>query len=64
MDAHTSQKIKDLLGTEVLKKIGYTAGGCINEGEGYETDNGLVFIKKNNSPHVNFTLIQFFLVIL
>lgn len=64
MDEYTSQKIKDLLETQVLKKTGFTAGGCINEGEGYETDNGLVFIKKNNSPHVNVDLIQFYFAIL
>lgn len=60
MDEYTTQKIKDLLGTQVLKKTGFTAGGCINEGEGYETDNGIVFIKKNSSSHVNINFIEFF----
>lgn len=52
MDESAIQKIKQLLGTTILKKSGFRAGGCINEGEGYHTDNGLVFIKKNNAKDV------------
>ncbi len=52
MDEATKKKIKDFLGTKTLEKTGFQASGCINEGEGYCTDKGLVFIKKNGNEHV------------
>lgn len=39
--------IKEALKTTILKPHGRSGGGSINEGMGYMTDLGPVFIKKN-----------------
>ncbi|CAG0908397.1 unnamed protein product, partial [Darwinula stevensoni] len=39
--------LKEELGTKTLKPTGQGGGGCINEGEAYHTDQGLVFVKRN-----------------
>ncbi|KAG7505151.1 hypothetical protein JOB18_024627 [Solea senegalensis] len=41
-------KLKKELGTTVLKSTGHSAGGCISEGQSYDTDNGRVFVKINH----------------
>ncbi|CAJ1075191.1 Ketosamine-3-kinase [Xyrichtys novacula] len=41
-------KLKKELGTTMLKSTGHTGGGCISEGQSYETDNGRVFVKINH----------------
>lgn len=39
--------IKEALKTKTLTSFGRAGGGCINEGTGYMTDSGPVFIKRN-----------------
>lgn len=39
--------IKEALKTTTLKLHGRSGGGCINEGAGYMTDSGPIFIKRN-----------------
>lgn len=41
-------KIKKELGTNVLKLTGHSGGGCISEGQSYDTDTGRVFVKINH----------------
>lgn len=62
MDEVSAQKIKEFLGTKTLKKSGYVASGCINNGEGYYTDSGHVFIKRNNSSYVSFFAVVIYLI--
>nr|XP_033818076.1 ketosamine-3-kinase-like isoform X1 [Geotrypetes seraphini] len=38
------------LNTSVVKAFGGSAGGCISQGQSYETDRGLVFVKINSKP--------------
>lgn len=40
--------IKDALKTKLFSRTGRGGGGCISEGEGYNTDNGMVFVKRNS----------------
>ncbi|KAM4598661.1 ketosamine-3-kinase isoform 1-T1 [Polymixia lowei] len=40
-------KIKKELGTSLLKATGHSGGGCISEGQSYDTDHGRVFVKIN-----------------
>ncbi|KAK7789787.1 hypothetical protein R5R35_012337 [Gryllus longicercus] len=40
--------LKNALHTNTLVPTGYHGGGCINDGEGYKTDQGVVFVKSNN----------------
>ncbi|XP_059892101.1 ketosamine-3-kinase isoform X2 [Gadus macrocephalus] len=40
--------LKKELGTSMLKYTGYSGGGCISEGQSYDTDNGRVFVKINH----------------
>ncbi|GAB6022736.1 hypothetical protein CHUAL_006831 [Chamberlinius hualienensis] len=42
------EEIKAKLKTKLLKRTGRGGGGCINEGECYETDQGKVFVKRNS----------------
>ncbi|XP_054153338.1 ketosamine-3-kinase-like [Oppia nitens] len=44
-----NDEIKDKLETKIWKKVGTDRSGCISTGEIYETDNGLVFVKKSTS---------------
>ncbi|XP_033628062.1 ketosamine-3-kinase-like [Asterias rubens] len=39
--------LKKELGLSFVKKSGSSAGGCINSGQGYETDQGKIFVKMN-----------------
>ncbi|KAK5913972.1 hypothetical protein CgunFtcFv8_008447 [Champsocephalus gunnari] len=41
-------KLKKELGTAMLKSTGHSGGGCISEGQSYDTDNGRVFVKINH----------------
>lgn len=41
-------KLKKELGTTMLKSTGYSGGGCISQGQSYDTDNGRVFVKINH----------------
>ncbi|XP_042739954.1 ketosamine-3-kinase isoform X2 [Lagopus leucura] len=38
------------LGTSVLRATGHSGGGCINQGQSYETDGGRVYVKSNSKP--------------
>lgn len=40
--------LKRELGTVLLKSAGHSAGGCISEGQSYDTDTGRVFVKINH----------------
>ncbi|XP_029015974.1 ketosamine-3-kinase isoform X1 [Betta splendens] len=41
-------KLKKELGTTLLKSTGHSGGGCISEGQSYDTDTGRVFVKINH----------------
>ncbi|MEQ2220781.1 fructosamine 3 kinase [Ilyodon furcidens] len=41
-------KLKKELGTTMLKSTGHAGGGCISEGQSYDTDHGRVFVKINH----------------
>ncbi|XP_021176428.2 ketosamine-3-kinase isoform X2 [Fundulus heteroclitus] len=41
-------KLKKELGTTMLKATGHAGGGCISEGQSYDTDHGRVFVKINH----------------
>lgn len=43
-------KIKQILKTSLFERTGRGGGGCINEGDGYKTDSGEVFLKRNAKP--------------
>ncbi len=45
-------KLKKELGTAMLKSTGYSGGGCISEGQSYDTDTGRVFVKINYKNEV------------
>lgn len=45
-------KLKKELGTSVLKSTGHSGGGCISEGQSYDTDFGRVFVKINHKSEV------------
>ncbi|ROL53087.1 Ketosamine-3-kinase [Anabarilius grahami] len=40
--------LKRELGTSVLKSTGHSGGGCISEGQSFDTDTGRVFVKINH----------------
>ncbi|XP_072771906.1 ketosamine-3-kinase-like isoform X1 [Nerophis lumbriciformis] len=40
--------LKKELGTSMLKCAGQAAGGCISQGQSYDTDTGRVFVKMNH----------------
>ncbi|XP_061472451.1 fructosamine-3-kinase [Rhineura floridana] len=42
--------LKTELKTTVLKAFGSSGGGCISQGQNYETDHGRVFVKINTKP--------------
>ena len=44
--------LKKELGLSFVKKSGSSAGGCINSGQGYETDQGKIFVKMNEKKEV------------
>ncbi|KAM9780570.1 ketosamine-3-kinase [Neosynchiropus ocellatus] len=41
-------QLKRELGTSMLKSAGHSGGGCISEGQSYDTDSGRVFVKINH----------------
>ncbi|KAF4803815.1 hypothetical protein TURU_012982 [Turdus rufiventris] len=44
--------LKRALGTAVLRPTGHTGGGCISQGQSYDTDRGRVFVKSNSRSEV------------
>lgn len=47
------EALKTALGTKTLNRTGHSGGGCINQGEAYITDNGMVFVKRNKKSKVS-----------
>lgn len=45
-------KLKKELGTVMLRPTGHSGGGCISEGQSYDTDGGRVFVKINHKGEV------------
>ncbi|XP_020790623.1 ketosamine-3-kinase [Boleophthalmus pectinirostris] len=41
-------KLKQELGTSRLRSTGHSSGGCISEGQSYDTDSGRIFVKINH----------------
>lgn len=54
-------KLKKELGTTMLKSAGHSGGGCISEGQSYDTDTGRVFVKINHKSEVFYN--YFFILI-
>ncbi|NP_001086297.1 fructosamine 3 kinase related protein S homeolog [Xenopus laevis] len=42
--------LRNELDTALLKATGHIGGGCINQGQSYDTDRGRVFVKINHKP--------------
>lgn len=40
------------LGTTKCKSLGFASGGCINEGQSFDTDQGKIFVKLNEKSEV------------
>lgn len=45
--------IKQALKTKTLTQTGRGGGGCISQGEGYSTDHGVIFVKRNSDDNVS-----------
>ncbi len=45
--------LKRELGTSLLKSTGHSGGGCISEGQSFDTDTGRVFVKINHKNEVS-----------
>lgn len=45
--------LKASLNTTTLTRTGQSGGGCINQGEAYVIDNGIVFVKSNKKSMVS-----------
>ena len=54
--------LKSALNTAKLESYGRGGGGCINEGEGFLTDHGPVFVKKNRKSEVEKIARVFFIL--
>lgn len=57
-------KLKRELGTDMLKPTGHSGGGCISEGQSYDTDAGRVFVKINHKSQVYYSIVVFLLYLL
>ena len=44
--------LKKELNTAKLQHLGFASGGCINEGQSYDTDHGKIFVKLNEKSEV------------
>lgn len=44
--------LKRELGCDSVKATGHSGGGCISQGQSYDTDKGRVFVKVNSKPEV------------
>ncbi|CDR08188.1 unnamed protein product [Oncorhynchus mykiss] len=45
-------QLKKELGTSMLKSTGHSGGGCISQGQSFDTDHGRVFVKINHKSQV------------
>ena len=46
--------LKSTLGVSRARAIGRGGGGCISEGQTYDTDKGKFFVKVNHQSEVSF----------
>ncbi len=44
--------LRKILNSTKMESYGRAGGGCINEGEGFMTDTGPIFVKKNRKSEV------------
>lgn len=44
--------LKRELGCSSVKATGHSGGGCISQGQSYDTDKGRVFVKVNSKAEV------------
>lgn len=44
--------LKRELGCNSVKATGHSGGGCISQGQSYDTDKGRVFVKVNSKSEV------------
>ena len=44
--------LREELGTTKCKSLGFASGGCINEGQSFDTDQGKIFVKLNEKSEV------------
>ncbi len=51
--------LKRELGTSLLKSTGHSGGGCISEGQSFDTDTGRVFVKINHKNEVSTNTLEF-----
>jgi hypothetical protein len=51
------QFLKKELKTSTLEYTGHFGGGCINEGQSFKTDSGVVFVKTNKKAGVSTTFV-------
>ena len=49
--------LKKELNTTTCKSLGFASGGCTNEGQGYDTDHGKIFVKLNEGSEVTLTFV-------
>lgn len=56
------EKLKKELGTTLLKSTGRAGGGCISEGQSFDTDTGRVFVKINHKSEVLKKIILLFIL--
>ena len=56
-------KLKKELGTAMLKSTGHSGGGCISEGQSYDTDTGRVFVKINHKSEVLYIILYYLFTI-
>lgn len=48
------ESIKSTVGVQELEKTGQGGGGCINQGEVYNTEKGKLFLKYNEKEGVSY----------
>lgn len=44
--------LREELGSTKCKSLGFASGGCINEGQSFDTDQGKIFVKLNEKSEV------------
>lgn len=49
---HDMEELKRQLCLKTLKPLGGASGGCISNGESYQTDTGKIFVKSNAKKEV------------
>lgn len=49
--------LKNELNTTKCQGLGFASGGCINEGQSFDTDHGKIFVKMNEKSEVTITFV-------